>query len=350
MRNHRAWKIVGSLLAAALAVGLLPAGAGAGETGSEVSASGYDGDALTLANKVFAARPDLRARMARMSARATSAPVTAVGGVSASATTLSVPDPGGDSAARSDIRAVGARLTTTSLRLSIHVPAASNPMTDPLWVPPKTGALWAIDAGGDGTIERIAALFMVDRRFIGFVVGNTATPNILCAGNARFDTGGYLSMQVPTACVGSPSQITFGTEFYYDYSASAPTHRDFAPDGDAMAGLITAATTRPTPAGGILLGSNSAPYGINIGGVPSNQLRAEYVSIGTPRGIGVTPDGGHGYVVAGSGRLFGVGFVQNNLAPRAYGVKTWPGQDVARGVAIRPNGSAGLVVDGFGNL
>jgi hypothetical protein len=357
MRKHRAWKIVGAALAATLAIGLLPSVAdasgddGPADTTGDEHPAAPGGDTLARVRELFAARPDLRARLARTTARATSAPVTAKGGVSASATTLSVADPGGDSASRSDIRAVGARLTTTSLRLSIRVPGASNPSSDPKWVGPNTGALWAIDSGGDGSVERLAVIFPDGLGgLIGFVVGNTTNPNLLCAGNATFENGGNVSIQIPSACVGSPSQITFGAEFDYDYRASAPTHRDFAPDGDAMAGPITAATTAPSVGGGELLGSGGGVYGITVNGPPPGTVWTEYGSIATPRNIAVTPDGGHGYVLAGSGRLFGISFGRNDLPPRVVGAKSWPGQNVARAVAIRPNGGSGLVADGFGNL
>jgi YVTN family beta-propeller protein len=68
------------------------------------------------------------------------------------------------------------------------------------------------------------------------------------------------------------------------------------------------------------------------------------------RGLAATPDGAHAYTLDGSGVLRGFAFGRNDVAPRAYGTTTWPGQDVARGVAIGPEGSSGLVVDRYGGL
>ena len=180
---------------------------------------------------------------------------------------------------------------------------------------------------------------------------NATNQVALCAGNATFGTsGGVLAVQIPSACVGSPAEIKFGAVFRYNWTASTPAREDEAPNGDDAAGPVTSATTPASHGGAVVLDSFGELHRVNVGGLPSSAIWSEYASLGTPRGVAITPDGGHGYVVSGSGRLFGISFARNNLPPRVFGAKSWPGLNRARGVAIRPNGSAGLVVDAFGNL
>jgi hypothetical protein len=327
------------LLAAGLTVGLLPATSAIASAGSTRS-TGVGGPlGAEATRRLVAGLP-------------TTGVVARADGVHASAVSLSDPDPAGDATTRADITKVGARLTGHSLRLSVTVPGLGNPFTDPVWDDVlKTNVAWGVDSGGDGTVEKAVLLIQQFGGLDAWVVSATAaSPVPLCAGNASFDAGGILSVQVPSACFGSPAQITFGALVRYNWTESTPTRLDGAPDGDAMAGPITSATTPASKGGAVVLESVGELYRVNVGGLPSSALWSEYASLGTARGLAVTPDGGHGYVLSGSGRLFGISFGRNNLPPRIVGAKSWPNQNVARGVAIRPNGSAGLVVDRFGNL
>lgn len=331
-------KFVGLVLAGGLAVGALPAAAGA----TTAPAARATGASLTGAE---------RASLQALSPFP-AGPVATAGGVHASATSLSEADPVGDAATKSDITKIGARLTGHSLRLSVKVPGMTNPATDPIWDQVlKSHVVWAIDAGADGTFDKLVYLIAQDGGLDAWVTSATATNQVaLCAGNATYDAGGILAVQIPSACVGSPAQMTFGAVVRYNWTESTPAREDEAPNGDDVAGPITSATTVASYAGAIMLDSFGGLNRINVGGLPSNAIWSEYASLGAPRGLAITPDGGHGYVVSGSGRLFGISFARNNLPPRVYGAKSWPGLNRARGVAIRPNGGAGLVVDAFGKL
>jgi hypothetical protein len=334
--------LVGLLLAVGLTVGLLPAGA--------VGAVGTAGDAAHTVPP--APHVDAATRRALGDLAPFAAPSSGDDRVHAAATSLSQPDPTGDATARSDVTKTGARLTGHSLRLSVTVPGMANPATDPGWNDVlKSHVVWGIDAGGDGTWDRLVYLLAIDGGIDAWVTANNAANQVpLCSGNATYETGGNLAVQVPSACVGSPSQLTWGVVFRYQWTASTPTREDSAPNGDDGAGPITSATTSASNGGAVVLDNVGALYRANVGGLPSSGLWSEYASVGNARGLAVTPDGGHGYVLAASGRIFGISFARNNLPPRVYGAKSWPGQNVARGIAIRPNGGAGFVVDGFGNL
>jgi hypothetical protein len=345
MQNRRSWtgsrRAIGLLAAIALAVGLFPAAASADPGRAHPTDRGRG---LTAA--------ELGALRERVSFDAAPvAPTARAGGVSASAV-LSQSDPMRDSATKSDIAKFGARLTNHSLRVSVTVPGMTNPTTDPVWQDVlKSHVVWGIDAGGDGTFDRLVFLVAADGGLDAWVTGyGVANPVPLCAGNATYETGGNLAVQVPSGCIGSPAQITFGVVVRYNWTEATPARDDDAPNGDAIAGPVLSSTTTAGVSGGIVLGSNGELWPVGVGSNPTRAIWSEYSSVGTPRGVAMTPDGGHGYVVSGSGRLFGISLARNNLPPRVYGAKSWPNQNVARGVAIRPNGSAGLVVDGNGAL
>lgn len=339
MGNHGAWKLTGLLVAVGLVVGLAASAAAAG-AGAASRPGGPAGDRVTAATR--------RALHELAPFRAPLRPQT--GDLRASVVTLSAPDAIGDSATRSDISKTGARLTGHSLRVSVTIPGMANPATDPGWQQVlKSHVVWGIDAGADGTWDRLVYLIAIDGGLAAFVTSNAATQT-LCSGNATFDAGGILAVQIPSACAGSPTQIMFGTVVRYNWTTSTPNREDAAPDDDDGAGPVTSATTPASAGGAIVLDTVGDLWRVNVGGLPSSALWSEYGSVATPRGLAMTPDGGHGYVVAGSGRIFGISVARNDLPPRAVGAKSWPNQNVARGIAIRPNGGSGLVVDRNGAL
>jgi hypothetical protein len=339
MQNHGSWRVVGLLLAIGLVVGALPAAAGADD---EVGAPAPAGNVLSPAT--------IRTLVDDLPWGEATARASAGDGVRALAvhTTFVHTDPTGDSNATSDITAVGARYTKASLRLSVTVPQMANSAAaDPRWNPSKSQLLWAIDAGGDGTVDKIAIVTASDGGLNAFVVGNTTNPNPLCSGNAVRQSGGRISVQVPSGCVGSPATLSFGVVFNFNGGSAA--NSDQAPDDDPLAGPIKAAQTSGAVAG-VALADNGYLDAFDVNVATPSTIWYSYAGLGKPRGFAGTPDGGHGYVVAGSGRLFGIAFSANNLPLSVYGAKTWANQDMARGVTIRPNGSAGIVVDKFGGL
>jgi hypothetical protein len=347
MRNDRSpkgsrtgsWKVAGLVLVVGLALGVLPAPAGA-EAQPGVGATGSPGAVLSPAQTraLLDDLPDGRGAAATRD------------GVSALAvpTTLVATDPSGDSNPTSDITAVGARYTKSSLRLSVTVPQMANSAAaDPRWHPAKSQLLWAIDAGADGTVDKIAIVTASDGGLNGWVVGNTSNPNALCDGNAVRQSGGRISIQVPSGCVGSPATLAFGVVF--KFNGGSPANSDQAPDDDPLAGPIKASSTGGSAAG-VALANDGYLDAFDVNAPAPSTIWYSYSNVGKPRGFVGTPDGGHGYTLSGSGRLFGISFGANNLPLPTYGAKTWANQDMARGVTLRPNGSAGIVVDKFGNL
>lgn len=273
--------------------------------------------------------------------------------VSAAATTsaMSERDPVGDiNRPGGDVAEVGARYTANSLRLTAKIPGAADPQTSLLWRYGETSLLWAIDAGGDGTIEKVAILFAFPSgRLVSAVLSNRATPNGLCAGNATFDQKTFAVM-VPTACIGSPAQVSAAVQMTYDTSISVPGVQgttDEAPDTVLMGPLLRANTAAGT-AGGFVVDSSGDVHAVNIGGAPKALNVAE--PIVNPRGIVVTPDGGHGWVLDGHGHMTPFGLGRNDSAPAIRGLQQWPTKDFARAVAIRSTGGSGYVVDAYGGL
>ncbi len=326
----------------ALGVVGVTAGEGSAEPTTDVGARGAPGTVLTQA--------ETRALLDDLPGSDAAAKASARDGVRALAvnTTFVLADPTGDSNPTSDITAVGARYTKSSLRLSVTVPQMANSAAaDPRWNPSKSQLLWAIDAGADGTVDKIAIVTASDGGLNAFVVGNTTNPNPLCSGNAVRQSGGRISVQVPSGCVGSPATLSFGAVFNFNGGSAA--NSDQAPDDDPLAGPIKASPTSGAVAG-VALADNGYLDAFDVNVATPSTIWYSYAGLGKPRGFAGTPDGGHGYVVAGSGRLFGIAFGANNLPLPVYGAKTWANQDMARGVTIRPNGSAGIVVDKFGGL
>ena len=236
--------------------------------------------AVDRVRRIIANRPALRARLA-LAAQSTAAPQPVTAAAAATPTSLSFSDVARDATEFSDLTQIGARLTTHSLRLTATLPK----IADPDWHFPgffgDTGPLWFIDAGADGTVEKIG-VFVGDNDggLIAAIVGNTAIPNVLCAGQATVESGGRLAIQVPTACVGSPTKIAIAVETLYDVheDVPSPSFVDTAPDV-GLTGPVAVATTTPSPAGAYVLDSSSGLRRVNVGGAPRNPSAFETLRV-----------------------------------------------------------------------
>lgn len=277
------------------------------------------------------------------------------GGLEALATTNSVTqfDSFGDTPReRGDLRAAGARLTTQSLRLTAELPRTIDPVYDPNWVFGDSNLVWLVDAGADGSVDKVVVLVAIWEGFIAVVFGNTPTPNELCTADATIESGGKIGVLVPSACIGSPKRIAFRVEMASDtdtFAGGVQGPIDRAPDS-GLAGTLNNLTVAPGTAGAYVIDQNGAFYKVNVGGAPRALKSRESPVVQNARGVATTPDGGHGYVVDGTGRLHAFGVGRNYLPSYVYGTPSWPSQNIARGVAIRPYGSAGFVLDLYGGL
>ena len=162
---------------------------------------------------------------------------------------------------------------------------ARDPKTFPGWFG-DTGLFWYVDAGADGTFERIAAIFgpQGSGDLIGTVFGNTSTPNELCAGSATLEAGGRFALQVPAACLGSPSKVAIVAEMFFGYSENSFYTDDWAPDF-GYTGAVQAATTAAAPAGAYVLDAAGALRRVSAGGAAPAVTNVETARVVDPRGV-----------------------------------------------------------------
>jgi YVTN family beta-propeller protein len=253
---------------------------------------------------------------------------------------------------RGDLTAVGARLTDASIRLTATVPTAPDPSGDLAWKIGDSGLLWFIDAGANGIVEKAAILIGTPNgKLLAAVLTYAPNPTRVCAGNATFGTGGVFTATFPASCVGSPARIAMAVSMDYDNNTAAPGLQgmtDFAPDVGLTHPIERVAST-PSTAGVLAVTASGTIAKVKLGASPGALTGPTGVAGTSVRGIATTPDGGHGYVLDGTGALHPFGIGRNEIAAAAYKPTRWYG-DVARGVAIRPNGSSGFVVDAHGAL
>src|SRR5439155_959545 len=130
---------------------------------------------------------------------------------------------------------------------------------------------------------------------------------VLCFGSGTYDGVSYGAV-IPAGCVGNPASFLWGGGVMYDTNASrddAPTIGDGAPDGDALAGPVTAPPALDRSAGGYwLVGDDGGIFSFNTdfkGSTGAIKLSQPIV------GMAADPDHAGYWFVAADGGIFSFG-------------------------------------------
>jgi hypothetical protein len=155
-----------------------------------------------------------------------------------------VSDPTGDvivqtitTDSRADVTAASATYEAGRITLTATLATPTDPRVDTGWTDGGSMLMWAIDLDGDATPEFLVGLTGPD--LAAHVVD--AGLNALCTASATYSPAGY-TVSFEPSCVGSPASFTWGV--LMAYSDGTVDAFDMAPDGDTMAGPVTA----PPPA------------------------------------------------------------------------------------------------------
>jgi ribosomal protein L24E len=207
--------------------------------------------------------------------------------------------------ARADVTAASAEYRPGEIALTLNVAQPTDPRTDPNWKDGASFALWGIDTSGDQNADYLISLVNVQGVLISGVVGADDIETVKCFGSGTFDGTTYGAV-IASSCLGNPASFNWGGGMAYTPNPgtlNAPLAVDSAPDGDAMAGPVTAPAAIDPGAGGYwLVGrdggvfSFNSPFSGSTGAIKLNQPI-----------VGMTADPDHkGYwFVASDGGVFG---------------------------------------------
>jgi hypothetical protein len=134
---------------------------------------------------------------------------------------------------RSDVTAASAAYEAGRVTLTATVASPTDPRVDAGWGDGRSMLMWALDLDADDMPEYLVSLTGPDLA----VHVSDADLNDLCTGSATYSPTAY-SVSFDPSCVGSPTSFTWGVVMAYgDDTVNA---FDVAPDGDTMAGPVTA--------------------------------------------------------------------------------------------------------------
>jgi hypothetical protein len=207
--------------------------------------------------------------------------------------------------ARADVTAASADYRPGEIAFTLNVAQPTDPRTDPNWKDGASFALWGLDTSGDKNADYLVSLVTVQGVLISGVVGASDPNTVLCFGSGSFDGTTYGAV-IASSCVGNPAQFNWGGGMVYAPNPgkiNAVLAVDGAPDGDAMAGPVTAPGAIDPAAGGYwLVGrdggvfSFNSPFSGSTGAVKLNQPIV---------GVAADPDHKGYWFVASDGGVFG---------------------------------------------
>jgi hypothetical protein len=207
--------------------------------------------------------------------------------------------------ARADVTAASADYRPGEIALTVNVAQPTDPRTDPNWKGGASFALWGIDTNNDKDSDYLVSLVNVQGVLISGVVGAADPTTVLCFGSGTFDGTTYGAV-ISSGCVGNPASFNWGGGMVYNPTPgklNTAVAVDGAPDGDAMAGPVTAPGAIDPAAGGYwLVGRDGGVFSFNSlfsGSTGAMKLNQPIVA------MAADPDHKGYWFVAADGGVFG---------------------------------------------
>jgi ribosomal protein L24E len=221
----------------------------------------------------------------------------------------SISDPKGDVAdedgaplteARADVTAASVEYRPGEIAFTLNVAQPSDPRTDPNWDGGDSFALWVLDTNADQDPDFAVALVADHGLLIPGVVKPSNMEEVLCLGSGTYDGVSYGAVIAPS-CIGNPASFGWGAGMFYK-TANGTVAIDGAPDGDNLAGPISAPPALGADAGGYwLVGDDGGIFSFNApfaGSTGAIKLNKPIV------GMAADPDHKGYWFVASDGGIF----------------------------------------------